>query len=552
MKLGRRFHFEAFWPKAEGFMDTVQEAWNSIPRIENPFKRLQAKLRATARKLTSWSDLFIGSVKMQILVAIEIILWLDVAMETRTLSVGERGLRRILKHKLLGLASLERTIARQRARILWLKEGDACTRFFHVYASGKRQKNFVAHLKVNDVLISEHADKAFAVDEFYDQMLGVAPDRRHTVDLDYLGLPTQDLSGHEAEFTEEEVWQGGVSAVMFKLDVTKAFDTIDWAFLLEVLAKMGFGERWLSMIYAILSSAKTKVLLNGLPGDIINNKRGLPQGDPLPPMLFVKLMAVLNFMVQMVASEGFLLDLGARGLHHRSAIFADGVVTFLRPTCMDVATCAALVEDFREASGLRTNFAKCAAHLIRCGPEQSAMVQQGLHYEIKAFPCTYLGLPLGLRKPTAAQLQPLVEKAANKLPAWGAKLLNIGGRTELVKTTLVAMTIHVMLSLDLPVKTLDALHGILRGFMWKGRKDVKGGHCLVAWNKVSSPKENGGVGIPNLRLLNTALRCHWAWLQRTDHTKPWAILNLQVSHVAMDIFRVAMTTELGNGNLALF
>lgn len=84
------------------------------------------------------------------------------------------------------------------------------------------------------------------------------------------------------------------------------------------------------------------------------------------------------------------------------------------------------------------------------------MVHQGLECAIKPFLCTYLGLPLGLRKPTAAQLQPVVDAAANRLPPWSAKLLNRGGRAELVRSTLVAMSIHAMLSLDLPVKTLDA------------------------------------------------------------------------------------------------
>lgn len=74
----------------------------------------------------------------------------------------------------------------------------------------------------------------------------------------------------------------------------------------------------------------------------------------------------------------------------------------------------------------------------------------------------------------------------------------------------------------------------------------------MAWNKVASPKEFGGVRIPNLKLLNTALRCWWAWLQRTDPTKPWASLNIQVPQAVMAIFRAATTTELGNGDKALF
>ena len=177
---------------------------------------------------------------------------------------------------------------------------------------------------------------------------------------------------------------------------------------------------------------------------------------------------------------------------------------------------------------------------------------QGLQCAVKPFPCTYLGLPLGLRKPTAAQLQGVVDGAARRLPIWGARLINRGGRTALVKSTLAAVPVHAMLSLDLPAKTLSDLTSLCRGFMWKGRKDVKGGHCLVAWNKVASPKECGGLGIPNLKILNLALRCRWAWLKRTDPSKPWASLNIQIPRESKAIFEAATTTILGNGASALF
>jgi hypothetical protein len=93
----------------DDFLDVVQEAWTTQPWEPCPFKRLDQKLRATAKRLASWSSKFIGSVKMQILMAIELILRFDVAMESRDLSPEERALRRLLKKKLLGLASLERT-----------------------------------------------------------------------------------------------------------------------------------------------------------------------------------------------------------------------------------------------------------------------------------------------------------------------------------------------------------------------------------------------------------------------------------------------------------
>jgi hypothetical protein len=63
MRVGRRFRFEAFWPNADGFLETVERAWSEGPVVVNPFKRLAAKLAATAKALTSWSDRFIGNNK---------------------------------------------------------------------------------------------------------------------------------------------------------------------------------------------------------------------------------------------------------------------------------------------------------------------------------------------------------------------------------------------------------------------------------------------------------------------------------------------------------
>lgn len=62
--MGWRFKFEAFWMKAEGFLETVAEAWGSVPRGGNPYVTLDKKLRTTAESLKTWSDRWIGNVKL--------------------------------------------------------------------------------------------------------------------------------------------------------------------------------------------------------------------------------------------------------------------------------------------------------------------------------------------------------------------------------------------------------------------------------------------------------------------------------------------------------
>jgi hypothetical protein len=124
---------------------------------------------------------------------------------------------------------------------------------------------------------------------------------------------------------------------------------------------------------------------------------------------------------------GLLSLLAPSGLRHRTSIFADDVVTFLRPSVMDFRTLMAVIEDFGTASGLCTNITKCSANLIRCTDAHVALVEQELRSPVEPFPQRYLGLPLSLRKPSAAQLQYLVDNVANKLPGWKVSVLDRGG-----------------------------------------------------------------------------------------------------------------------------
>lgn len=145
--MGHRFKFESFWTKAEGFLDTVSSAWASVPSEGNPFVVLDLKLRATTKALKKWSDRCIGNIKMQIAIALEVILCLDKAMDCRPLCPLEFDLRKLLKRKLLGLRSLERTITRQRSCLLFLHEGDANTGFFHSHARQRQRRNMITSLR---------------------------------------------------------------------------------------------------------------------------------------------------------------------------------------------------------------------------------------------------------------------------------------------------------------------------------------------------------------------------------------------------------------------
>jgi hypothetical protein len=95
-------------------------------------------------------------------------------------------------------------------------------------------------------------------------------------------------------------------AMILKLDFSKAFDTVSWDALFSILQVRGFDDTWIMWMKELLCTAKTAILLNGIPGKWIDIKRGLRQGDPLSPLLFIVVVDVLQKAIQQAANEGLL------------------------------------------------------------------------------------------------------------------------------------------------------------------------------------------------------------------------------------------------------
>jgi hypothetical protein len=172
----------------------------------NPFKRLDWLLRNSARFLKSWNDRFVGNVRLQLEITKEVVARLEMTRDRHFLAAHEESLHQRLKRKSLGLSSLQRTIARQESRLLWLKEGDAPTKFFHIHANAHHKKKFIRTFHQDGhVLVSEEV-KAQAFFNFFDEVLGTPPLRNCSVNMEILGLPTVNLSQLNERFTEEEVW----------------------------------------------------------------------------------------------------------------------------------------------------------------------------------------------------------------------------------------------------------------------------------------------------------------------------------------------------------
>lgn len=122
------------------------------------------------------------------------------------------------------------------------------------------------------------------------------------------------------------------TTVMFKLDISKAFDSVQWPFLLEVMTKMGFRQKWLTWIGGLLASSSTRIMVNGILGKPILNCKGLRQGGPLSLMVFILCMESLHHLFKMATAKGLVAPLVQSGLHQRVSMFADDVMIFFKPS----------------------------------------------------------------------------------------------------------------------------------------------------------------------------------------------------------------------------
>jgi crotonobetainyl-CoA:carnitine CoA-transferase CaiB-like acyl-CoA transferase len=112
----------------------------------------------------------------------------------------------MLKHVLLGLASLERTIARHRSRVRWLQQGDANTKLFYAVANERRIKNYIPAVRVGDETATTQERKNELFTEEFARLTDNIQSREHTINLEELGIPVANLEELDNMFTEEEVW----------------------------------------------------------------------------------------------------------------------------------------------------------------------------------------------------------------------------------------------------------------------------------------------------------------------------------------------------------
>nr|CAD1817042.1 unnamed protein product [Ananas comosus var. bracteatus] len=217
-----------------------------------------------------------------------------------------------------------------------------------------------------------------------------------------------------------------LSAALLKIDFERAFDNINWCFLVDLLQARGFGPLWISWIQALLRSANTSVILNGTPGNSFSCKCRLRQGDPLSPLLFILCVDVLSRMLQRAATSQLLPDLGIGQVRIQTLQFADDLLIFFDGSLRSAATIKLILDSFAAYSGLKINYSKSSLTPINLLVNQAAALANSFGCCVKSFPLNYLGLPLSPKRFCRSDYLPLIETVDNCLARWKGLSLSRG------------------------------------------------------------------------------------------------------------------------------
>ncbi|GJU76032.1 RNA-directed DNA polymerase, eukaryota, partial [Tanacetum coccineum] len=271
-------------------------------------------------------------------------------------------------------------------------------------------------------------------------------------------------------------------AMVFKVDFAKAYDSIRWDYLDDVLNSFGFGSKWRSWIRGSLISGKASILVNGSPTSEFQFHRGLKQGDPLAPFLFILIMESLHLSFSRAVEAGIFtgIEIGS-SLTISHLFYADDAVFIGEWSHNNLKGIMNILRCFSLLSGLSINVKK--SQLLGIGISDSIVFEaaKSLGCSIMKTPFKYLGIP--------------VSGNMSLIKAWDESIV--------------------------PKSVLHSMESLRRNFfngIQEGDKKI----AWVKWPMVLASKKHGGLGVSSFYALNRGLLFKWVWRYISQDNSLWA------------------------------
>lgn len=334
----------------------------------------------------------------------------------------------------------------------------------------------------------------------------------------------------------------GPKRITIKVDIAKAFDTLSWEFLFNCLQGLQLPEVLLKRLKACICSPSFMIGYNGSVQGYFKGRRGLRQGDPLSPYLFVIAMNVLSIMLNKAAHDlkfNYHSKCSSSKLTH--LCFADDLLIFIDGSLESVQNVLQILREFELRSGLAVSVEKSSFFASGLTQQELDVIKVSTGMPHGQLPVRYLGVPLTSKKLSIQNCEVMIQQVKGRLNSWSAKSLSFAGRLLLIKTVIAGINNFWCSSFILPKACINRINSLCGLFLWRGKAEGPSA-ARVAWEKVTKPKSNGGLGIKDLSTWNKASCLKLVWLLFFQSGSVWvAWFKTEVLHGDLSNYWIVKT-----------
>ena len=279
---------------------------------------------------------------------------------------------------------------------------------------------------------------------------------------------------------------------MLLLDFEKAYDRVNWTFLREVMAKLGFHSQWIKQVMSLNANTAASIIVNGEISETFRLQRSVRQGCPLAPYLFLLTVDVLGQMLQHPGCQVQGLRLPDNTIS-TNQMFADDTLLLLDGTRENLDRALSVINRFSAASGARLNLHKSVGLWISPNTREWHWGEEArLKWLEKGEVTKYLGYPFGIDIPQKEKDAKMLSQIRKHLLSWSANKLSLAGRILISNQVVLSSIWYLASCTDLSGKALKLARAAVRNYVWSGKRDTRA-RARVKWSTTVLPIVRGGV-----------------------------------------------------------
>ncbi|XP_074374021.1 uncharacterized protein LOC141714399 [Apium graveolens] len=262
-----------------------------------------------------------------------------------------------------------------------------------------------------------------------------------------------------------------------KIDISKAYDRLEWGFIRNMMRKFGFGQLWIDRVMYYIESVKYSFIHDGEVFGNITPGRGIRQGDPISSYIYIMCAEGLSAIIRRNEEAGMIhgcrVARGAPRISH--LLFADDCYLFFKATKTEAQIMKRILNRYAEMSGQLINFNKSAITFsTNTKSEQRSEVSTQLGVQEKDEPDKYLGMPMRIGSNRSVVFGFLADRVQQKLQAWTAQNISKAGKVTLLKTSAQSIPNFWMNLLLVPREICDKIEKAMNAYWWGGGGERKG------------------------------------------------------------------------------